>query len=131
MPILLAAYKDPRITNEWEKFAISDAALRFIGRNASADAIFDEMVREGVVEMKKKKLMDFSKYESLYLPIGSLMRDADEQTPEVLGNRRKLLGNVSKQSGDIFLQFGLNAMDKRLAEMQEKKTKETEATVQP
>jgi len=131
MPILLAAYKDPRITNEWEKFAISDAALRFIGRNASADAIFDEMVREGVVEMKKKKLMDFSKYESLYLPIGSLMRDADEQTPEVLGNRRKLLGNVSKQSGDIFLQFGLNAMDKRLAEMQEKKTKETEATGQP
>jgi len=131
MPILLAAYKNPLIKNEWEKFAISDAALRFIGRNASADAIFDEMVREGVVEMKKKKLMDFSKYESLYLPIGSLMRDADEQTPEVLGNRRKLLGNVSKQSGDIFLQFGLSAMDKRLAEMQEKKTKETEATVQP
>ena len=131
MPILLAAYKNPLIKNEWEKFAISDAALRFIGRNASADAIFDEMVREGVVEMKKKKLMDFSKYESLYLPIGSLMRDADEQTPEVIGNRRKLLGNVSKQSGDIFLQFGLNAMDKRLAEMQEKKTKETEATVQP
>jgi len=131
MPILLAAYKDPRITNEWEKFAISDAALRFIGRNASADAIFDEMVREGVVEMKKKELLDFSKYESLYLPIGSLMRDADEQTPEVLGNRRKLLGNVSKQSGDIFLQFGLSAMDKRLAEMQEKRAKETEATVQP
>jgi hypothetical protein len=131
MPILLAAYKDPRIINEWEKFAISDAALRFIGRNAAADAIFDEMVREGVVEMKKKELLDFSKYESLYLPIGSLMRDADEQTPEVLGNRRKLLGNVSKQSGDIFLQFGLSAMDKRLAEMQEKKTKETEAAVQP
>ena len=82
-------------------------------------------------EMKKKNLMDFSKYESLYLPIGSLMRDADEQTPEVLGNRRKLLGNVSKQSGDIFLQFGLNAMDKRLAEMQEKKTKEAEAAIQP
>ena len=131
MPILLAAYKDPRITNEWEKFAISDAALRFIGRHTAADASFDEMVREGVVEMKKKKLMDFSKYESLYLPIGSLMRDADEQTPEVLGNRRKLLGNVSKQSGDIFLQFGLNAMDKRLAEMQEKKTKEAEAAIQP
>ncbi len=131
MPILLAAYKDPRITNEWEKFAISDAALRFIGRNEAADAIFDEMVREGVAEMKKKKLMDFSKYESLFLPVGSLMRDADEQTPEVIGNRRKLLGNVSKQSGDIFLQFGLSAMDKRLAEMQEKKTKETEAAVQP
>jgi hypothetical protein len=131
MPILLAAYKDPRITNEWEKFAISDAALRFIGRNSDADAIFHEMVSEGVADMKKKELMDFTKYESLFLPVGSLMRDAHEQTPEIIGNRRKLLGSVRKQSGDIFLQFGLSAMDKRLAEMQEKKTKEAEAIIRP
>ena len=131
MPILLAAYKDPRITNEWEKFAISDAALRFIGRNSDADAIFHEMVSEGVADMKKKELMDFTKYESLFLPVGSLMRDAHEQTPEIIGNRRKLLGSVRKQSGDIFLQFGLSAMDKRLAEMQEKKTNEAEAAIRP
>ncbi|HIG53611.1 MAG TPA: hypothetical protein EYQ18_06455 [Candidatus Handelsmanbacteria bacterium] len=59
------------------------------------------------------------------------MRDAHEQTPEIIGNRRKLLGSVRKQSGDIFLQFGLSAMDKRLAEMQEKKTKEAEAIIRP
>ncbi|MBR90465.1 MAG: hypothetical protein CMO66_04230 [Verrucomicrobiales bacterium] len=121
MPILLAAYKDPRITNKWEKLAISDAALRFIGRNEQADAIFHEMVKDGIAEMKKKEFMDFSKYESLFLPVGSLMRDAHEQTPEVIGNRRKLLASVRKQSADPILYFGLSAMDKRLAEMQEKK----------
>ena len=121
MPILLAAYKDPRITNEFHKAALRDAALRFIGTNAEADAIFHESVKEGLAKMKKGDMFDFKRYEHIAQPLGALMRDVDDQPVDVIVARRKLLGDVRKQSSDILLQFGFTAMDKRLSEEQKRR----------
>ena len=118
MPILLAAYKDPRITNEFHKAALLDAALRFIGTNPEADAIFQESVKEGLAKMKEGDMFDFKRYEHIAQPLGALMRDVDEQPVDVIVARRKLLGDARKQSSDILLQFGFTAMDKRLGEEQ-------------
>ncbi len=123
MPTLLAAYKDPRVTDPMEKAAIRDAALRYIGINEHADEMFREMVREGVRDMKGKDLMDFKRYENLFQPIGSLARDLEDQPAELIKARRKLLGEVRKESSDLLLQFGLTAMDRRMAELEEKRGK--------
>ncbi len=125
MPIFLQAYKDPRVTDPMEKAAIRDAALRYIGSNEQADEIFREMVREGVRDMKGKEFMDFKRYENLFQPIGSLARDLEDQPVESIKARRKLLGEVRKESGDLLLQFGLTAIDRRMAELQEKREKAT------
>ncbi|MBC8325593.1 MAG: hypothetical protein H8E27_08205 [Verrucomicrobia subdivision 3 bacterium] len=121
MPILLAAYKDPRITNEFHKAALRDAALRFIGTSAEADAIFHESVKEGLAKVKKGDMFDFKRYEHIAQPLGALMRDVHEQPVHVITARRKLLGDVRKQSSDILLQFGFSAMDKRLGEEQKRR----------
>ena len=121
MPILLAAYKDPRITNEFHKAALRDAALRFIGTSAEADAIFHASVKEGLAKVKKGDMFDFKRYEHIAQPLGALMRDVDEQPVHVITARRKLLGDVRKQSSDILLQFGFSAMDKRLGEEQKRR----------
>jgi hypothetical protein len=121
MPILLAAYKDPRITNEFHKAALRDAALRFIGTSPEADAIFHESVKEGLAKMKKGDMFDFKRYEHIAQPLGALMRDVHEQPVHVIVARRKLLGDVRKQSSDILLQFGFTAMDRRLGEEQKRR----------
>ena len=121
MPILLAAYKDPRITNEFHKAALRDAALRFIGTSPEADAIFQESVKEGLAKMKEGDMFDFKRYEHIAQPLGALMRDVDEQPVDVIVARRKLLGDARKQSSDILLQFGFTAMDKRLGEEQKRR----------
>ena len=71
--------------------------------------------------MKKGDMFDFKRYEHIAQPLGALMRDVDEHPVHVIVARRKLLGDVRKQSSDILLQFGFTAMDKRLGEEQKRR----------
>ena len=121
MPILLAAYTDPRITDPTDKIILRDAALRFIGRNAEADQIFFETVKEGLTKMKEGDMFDMKRYEHIGQPLGALMKDIGDQPTEVIVNRRKLLGQVRGQSADLLLQFGLNMMDKELGKVQQRR----------
>ena len=121
MPILLAAYTDPRITDPTDKTILRDAALRFIGSNAQADQIFFETVKEGLAKMKAGDTFDLKKYEHIGQPLGALMKDINDQPTEVITNRRKLLGQVRGQSADLLLQFGLNMMDKELGKIQQRR----------
>ena len=121
MPILLAVYTDPRITDPTDKIILRDAALRFIGRNAEADQIFFETVKEGLAKMKEGDMFDMKRYEHIGQPLGALMKDIGDQPTEVIVNRRKLLGQVRGQSADLLLQFGLNMMDKELGKVQQRR----------
>ena len=121
MPILLAAYTDPRITDPTDKIILRDAALRFIGRNAEADQIFFETVKEGLTKMKEGDMFDMKRYEHIGQPLGALMKDIGDQPTVVIVNRRKLLGQVRGQSADLLLQFGLNMMDKELGKVQQRR----------
>ena len=128
MPILLATYKDPRITDPVDKNILRDSALRFIGSNDEADQIFMETVKDGLAKMKEGDTFDMKKYEHIGQPLGALMRDVNDQPIEVIVNRRKLLGDVRKQSGDLLLSFGLNMMDKELGKVQKRRE---EAALEP
>ena len=126
MPIFLQAYSDSRITNQWEKAAISDAAMHYVGRNTQADEIWREMMKDGFKNMEGESMFSEKRYEKLFLPVMSLARDVDEQEVDTIKARRKLLGDARKGSSDILMQFGLTMLDRRMGEVQKKKEEEKE-----
>ena len=121
LPIFLNAYRNPNITNKWEKAAISDAAMHYVGRNGQADEIWREMMKDGFKSMEGEDMFSEKRYEKLFLPVVSLARDMDDQDVDTIKKRRKLLGEARKGSGDLLLQFGLTMLDRRMGEAQKKK----------
>ncbi len=79
MPLLLAAYRNPNITNPADKIILRDAAMTYVGKNADADQIFREVFDEGLKKARDSEANPREAWMSL-LQSGGARQKANNQT---------------------------------------------------
>ena len=111
IPILQTAINDNRVTDGVAKYAVRDAALYYVGKNAQANQILMDVVREGLDKQVEGERFNWGE---LKLPYTSLMRDAETQSDQVLINRRQLIQDIREEFNHPEFNQGLDKIDGEL-----------------
>ena len=113
MPLLLAAYRNPNITNPADKLILRDAAMTYVGINASADQIFREVFSEGLKKSDDPDTDPRTAYTSLFQAGGSLLK-GNNLTEGVIRNRQNLLNEYRGKTKNQLVERGLDQINKNL-----------------
>ena len=113
MPLLLAAYRNPSITNPGDKIILRDAAMTYVGKNADADQIFREVFDEGLRKAKDSEANPREAWLSL-IQAGGALQKGDNLTEDVIRNRQKLLNEYRGNTKNELVERGLDQVNKNL-----------------
>jgi len=114
MPILLDLYKRNDITNPNDKFVISAAAMKYVGKNGDADNVFREVFDSGLENLDNPEGDKGLAFKSLLAAGSSLARGAENA--QVVRNRQKLLGEYLDRSKNPIVNRGLEEVNKQLSD---------------
>ncbi len=113
MPLLLAAYRNPNITNPADKIILRDAAMTYVGKNADADQIFREVFDEGLRKAKDSEANPREAWLSL-IQAGGALQKGNNLTEDVIRNRQKLLNEYRGNTKNELVERGLDQVNKNL-----------------
>ena len=113
MPLLLAAYRNPNITNPADKIILRDAAMTYVGKNADADQIFREVFDEGLKKARDSEANPREAWLSL-IQAGGALQKGDNLTEDVIRNRQKLLNEYRGNTKNELVERGLDQVNKNL-----------------
>jgi hypothetical protein len=113
MPLLLAAYRNPNITNPADKIILRDAAMTYVGKNSDADQIFREVFDEGLRKAKDSEANPREAWLSL-IQAGGALQKGDNLTENVIRNRQKLLNEYRGNTKNELVERGLDQVNKNL-----------------
>ena len=113
MPLLLAAYRNPNITNPADKVILRDAAMTYVGKNADADQIFREVFDEGLKKAKDSEANPREAWLSL-MQAGGALQKGNNLTEDVIRNRQKLLNEYRGNTKNELVERGLDQVNKNL-----------------
>jgi hypothetical protein len=113
MPLLLAAYRNPNITNPADKIILRDAAMTYVGRNVDADQIFREVFDEGLRKAKDSEANPREAWLSL-MQAGGALQKGNNLTEDVIRNRQKLLNEYRGNTKNELVERGLDQVNKNL-----------------
>ena len=113
MPLLLAAYRNPNITNPADKIILRDAAMTYVGKNADADQIFREVFDEGLKKARDSEANPREAWMSL-IQAGGALQKGNDLTEDVIRNRQKLLNEYRGNTKNELVERGLDQVNKNL-----------------
>ena len=113
MPLLLAAYRNASVTNPADKLILRDAAMTYVGKNASADQIFRDVFSEGLKKARDPKANPREAWGSLFQAGGALLK-GDNLDVNTLRNRQTLLNEFRGKTENPMIENGLNSVNKIL-----------------
>jgi len=113
MPLLLAAYRNPNITNPADKIILRDAAMTYVGKNADADQIFREVFDEGLKKARDSEANPREAWMSL-IQAGGALQKGNNLTEDVIRNRQKLLNEYRGNTKNELVERGLDQVNKNL-----------------
>jgi hypothetical protein len=106
VPALYAAYKDPRLTNQWEKANILNQALNYAGANKQANELLTEVVLNDAVPVNMRAYTVQS--------LAGAWRSEVPKDPQAIKSRMELLQSLKPRISDPALVRAIDATTQNL-----------------
>lgn len=114
MPAVYQAFRDPRLTNHWEKATLVNVALNYVGQSADANTMFADLVTNSSLPLSMRT-MAIQNILGTQQTQGRTEDEARQAQQHLLSLLESIRGNASEETLTRALDDGIMLLENRIS----------------